>query len=76
MKQDVFLKMMSATEDEINAMADTGMFNSIIQGYMIATLKQLDYKQNDIEAAVDALTAILDNMDAEEARQLYKSELF
>ena len=72
MKQDLFVKMMSATEDEVNAMADTGRFNSIIKGYMVATLKQLDYKQNDIEAAVDALADILDTMDAGAARQLAK----
>lgn len=72
MKQDLFFEMMSATEDEINAMADTGRFNSIIKGYMVATLKQLNFTADDIEAAVDALTDILDAMPAEEARQLYK----
>lgn len=72
MGQDLFLKMIGTSEDEINAMADTGMFNSIIKGYLIAALKQLDYKQNDIEAAVDALADILDTVDAEAARQLAK----
>ena len=72
MKQDLFLKMISTSEDEINAMADTGMFNSIIQGYLIATLRHLDYTSDDIGDAVDALTDILDNMNAEEARQLAK----
>lgn len=76
MKQDLFVKMMSATEDEVNAMADTGLFNSIIKGYLVATLKQLNFTSDDIGDAVDALTDILDAMPAEEARQLYKSELF
>lgn len=72
MKQDLFVKMMSATEDEVNAMADTGMFNGIIRGYLIATLKHLDYTSDDIGDAVDALTDILDAMPAEAARQLAK----
>lgn len=70
MEQDLFLKMMSATEDEINAMADTGMFNGIIKGYLVATLKHLNYKTEDIQDAIDALTDILDKMNAEEARRL------
>ena len=72
MGQDLFFKMMSATEDEVNAMADTGMFNGIIRGYLIATLKHLDYTSDDIGDAVDALTDILDAMPAEAARQLAK----
>lgn len=69
MGQDLFFKMMSATEDEVNAMADTGRFNGIIRGYLIATLKHLDYKPEDIADAVDVLADILDNMNAEAARK-------
>lgn len=69
MGQDLFLKMIGTSEDEINAIADTGMFNGIIKGYLVATLKHLHYKQEDISDAIDALTDILDNVNAEEARK-------
>ena len=70
MEQDLFLKMMSTTEDEINAMVDTGRFNGIIMGYMVATLRQLDYSQDDIAVAVDALADIFDSINAAEARRI------
>lgn len=70
MEQDLFFKMMSTPEDEINAMADTGMFNGIIMGYMVATLRQLDYSQDDIAVAVDALADIFDSINAAEARRI------
>lgn len=71
MGQDLFLKMISTSEDEINAMADTGMFNGIIEGYLIATLRSLDYSDPDIQEAVRTLHRLLDSMDAAEARQEY-----
>lgn len=71
MSQDLFTRMMSTLEDEINAMADTGMFNSIIEGYLIATLRSLDYSDPDIQEAVRALHRLFDSMDAAEARNEY-----
>ena len=61
--------MMSTPEDEINAMADTGMFNSVIEGYLIATLRSLNCSNPDIQKAVRALHRIFDSMDAAEARK-------
>lgn len=71
MEQDLFVKMMSTTEDEINAMTDAGMFNSVIEGYLIATLRSLDYSDPDIQEAVRALHRLFDSMDAAEARNEY-----
>ena len=62
-------KMITTPEEELNAMVDTGMFNSIIAGYLVATLKSLDYKTGDIQEAVRALHRLFDDMDAAEARK-------
>lgn len=67
-------KMITTPEEELNAMADTGMFNSIIAGYLVATLKSLDYKAEDIQAAARELHRIFDEMDASAARkELYNA---
>ena len=62
-------KMITTPEEELNAMVDTGMFNSIITGYLVATLKSLNYKTEDIQAAVRELHRIFDEMDASAARK-------
>ena len=50
-------------------MVDTGMFNSIITGYLAAPLKSLNYKTEDIQAAARELHRIFDEMDASVARK-------
>ena len=62
-------KMITTPEEELNAMVDTGMFNSVIAGYLVATLKSLDYKTEDIQAAARELHRIFDEMDASAARK-------
>ena len=62
-------KMITTPEEELNAMVDTGMFNIIITGHLVATLKSLDYKIEDIQAAARELHRIFDEMDAAEARK-------
>lgn len=66
---NLLMTMAAKPEEELNAMVDTGMFNSIISGYLVATLKSLDYKTGDIQAAARELHRIFDEMDAAEARK-------
>lgn len=66
---NLLMTMVAKPEEELNAMVDTGMFNSIISGYLVATLKSLDYKTGDIQAAARELHQIFDEMDAAEARK-------
>lgn len=66
---NLLMTMVAKPEEELNAMVDTGMFNSIISGYLVATLKSLDYKTGDIQAAARELHRIFDEMDAAEARK-------
>ena len=66
---NLLMTMVAKPEEELNAMVDTGMFNSIIAGYLVGTLKSLDYKTEDIQAAARELHRIFDEMDATEARK-------
>lgn len=66
---NLLMTMAAKPEEELNAMVDTGMFNSIIAGYLVATLKSLDYKTEDIQAAAQELHRIFDEMDASAARK-------
>ena len=66
---NLLMTMVAKPEEELNAMVDTGMFNSIISGYLVATLKSLDYKAEDIQAAARELHRIFDEMDAAAARK-------
>ena len=66
---NLLMTMVAKPEEELNAMVDTGMFNSIISGYLVATLKSLDYKTGDIQAAARERHRIFDKMDAAEARK-------
>ena len=66
---NLLMTMAAKPEEELNAMVDTGMFNSIIAGYLVATLKSLDYKTGDIQAAARELHRIFDEMDAAAARK-------
>lgn len=66
---NLLMTMAAKPEEELNAMVDTGMLNSIIAGYLVATLKSLDYKTEDIQAAARELHRIFDEMDASAARK-------
>ena len=66
---NLLMTMAAKPEEELNAMVDTGMFNSIITGYLVATLKSLDYKTEDIQVAARELHRIFYEMDAAEARK-------
>ena len=66
---NLLITMAAKPEEELNAMVDTGIFNSIIAGYLVATLKSLNYKTEDIQAAARELYRVFDDMDAAAARK-------
>lgn len=50
---DLISKTFHRSEDEINAMFDSGMFNSIVKGAIIVTMQNLNYfKKGDIEDVI------------------------
>lgn len=71
MKDKIFIEMLSRSEKEINEMCDSGMFNSIIQGYCLCLLDRLGAKFNDNDINI-ITNDILDFVSSEEARKRYK----
>lgn len=60
------------TEQELNAIIDTGVFNEIIKGYLVIALQDIDKPRAEILEALSALEAAFDDADAECARNTYR----
>lgn len=58
--------------NEINAMADSGAFNSIIAGYVAGTLKAMGKDKDEIQEALHTLAGLFETMDATQAREIEK----
>lgn len=69
----LFKEFVNKSEEELNEIINTGMFNSIIEGYLIITLKGLGASNEDIKKARIELKAVLDETTAGEARQATES---
>ena len=65
--KELFISMASKSEEEINAMCDTGMFNEIIQGYCVLALKQLGLSSKEVD-----FRSIFDEFTAYDARHKCK----
>ena len=63
--KELFIDMVSKSEEEINAMCDTGMFNEIIKGYCIIALERLGMSDKDFDFRI-----LFDEINAYEARKL------
>lgn len=66
---ELFKKYTLKPEEELNAIIDTGMFNTIIEGYLTLTLQSLQYDPEEVRKARIELKHILDEKNASEARQ-------
>ncbi len=64
---DVFVSMSMKGTEEINAIANTGMFNDIIEGYCVIAMKEAGMTLEQIKK-VD-FNHIFDTTNAFEARQ-------
>lgn len=67
MNAEKFMAMCQKSRDEINEMFESGMFNSILKGYLIRAMKA-DHSDADIRATLRVLDDTLDFTSAEEAR--------
>jgi hypothetical protein len=68
----LFEEYVGKPKEELDAIINTGMFNSIIEGYLVLTLTGLNYTQEDIQEAQEELKAVLDTKTATEARLVIK----
>ena len=65
---ELFKEYVGKPKEELDAIINTGMFNSIIEGYLVLTLTGLNYSPEDIQEAQEELKAVLDAKTATEAR--------
>ena len=62
------------TEKETAFLFDSGAFNDIVQGYVLMMLDKWPEAEQEVkEAAADELRALFDEVNAEQAREYYKS---
>ena len=67
----LFKEYVGKPKEELDAIINTGMFNSIIEGSS-AYLTGLNYTPEDIQEAQEELKAVLDAKTATEARLVIK----
>lgn len=67
---EIIKSMIAMPEDERMEMINSGMFNSIIQGYLVATLENMKMDEDTIKAAAYELYHnVFDTMNAAEAKE-------
>ena len=67
MNKETFTTYCMKTEEERQEIIDSGMFNSIIEAYLVNTLCELNYPFAKISEAAAELRNILDELPAAEA---------
>lgn len=63
----IFQEMVGKTPEEIDAMANSGMFNTIIKGYVAFAMEQAGFSPEDIEKL--DFYYLFDTKTATEARE-------
>ena len=70
----IFFDMIQKTEEERDEIIDTGAFNAYIAGYMLLTLKSLNYSEAEIQTALEQLqNEIIDFNPAKKARLIVEN---
>lgn len=68
--KNLVMEMIATSDEKRCEMINTGMFNSIIQGYLVATMENMGYSKEDIQkAAYELYHNIFDTMNAGEAKE-------
>lgn len=65
----LFKEYTSKSKEELDAIINTGMFNTVIEGYLSLTLKGMGVDPEEVRKARVELKAVLDEVTATEARQ-------
>ena len=60
------------SKEEINSIFNYGVFNPIVDGYLIMTLAELGYSEEEIKKASYHLEKLFDRIDAQQARDIRK----
>lgn len=68
---ELFWKMLHKSEEEINAMFNSGMFNAIAIGYGKIALEAMGMAQKTLLRFEQAIKSAFDLYDSQEARKKY-----
>lgn len=74
MSVEEYMEMTRKSREEINKMFESGMFNSILKGYLIKAMKP-NCKDADIQKTLRVLDETLDFVSAEDAREEWEQFL-
>lgn len=66
---DDFFRLVLMPEQTLNGIIDSGAFNEIIKGYLVATMQTMDFDRTSIQNAANTLDYIFDEVDADAARK-------
>lgn len=72
MSAETFMKMITKTEEEINDMFNSGMFNSLATGYGKMALQAMGMKKEEIRRFEETMNVMFSDYDAIAARKVYK----
>lgn len=72
MSAEMFIKMITKTEEEINDMFNSGMFNSLATGYGKMALQAMGMKKEEIRRFEETMNVMFSDYDAIAARKAYK----
>lgn len=70
-RHKLFFDMIQKSEEEINAMFNSGMFNEIAIGYAEIALQIMGYKKADLQKFEKQMKYAFDDFTADEARKKY-----
>lgn len=71
MSKEMIFEMLKKSEEEINEMFNSGMFNSIAIGYGKLALREMDLDEEFLHKFEKAMSRVFDFYDAKEARTAY-----
>lgn len=71
-KDDDFFRLVLMPEQTLNSIIDSGAFNEVIKGYLVAAMQTMDFDCTSIQKTVNTLDYIFDEVDADAARKSYR----
>lgn len=66
-----FMTLALKSRDELNEMFDSGVFNPILKGYLILTMRE-NHIEDEIASALNVLDETLEYVNAQEARAAWE----
>ena len=71
-QQKMMAKAFALTHEERMNIIDMGFYNDTIKGYLIAAMRNADFKNDEIKRALKGLNTAFDDTTADEATAVYK----